>query len=185
MAGSGAYLYLLGGALKRFLTRGHELRLVTGDADATLTAVRDGTADVGVSAFAIPPADLEHELLAQYPQTLIVRSDHRLAQRRTVRLKELAGEALVVPPKDRPHRQQLERSMLDQGIDWSVAVEAEGWDLLVHFVRLGVGPAVVNGSVRTTAALRRIPVKDLPPVRYYVITRAPTPTPASPSSGER
>jgi DNA-binding transcriptional LysR family regulator len=71
----------------------------------------------------------------------------------------------------RPHRQQLERSLLDQGIRWSVAVEAEGWELLVHFVRLGIGPAVVNGSVRTTAAVRKIPVKDLPPVRYYVVTR--------------
>jgi DNA-binding transcriptional LysR family regulator len=87
-------------------------------------------------------------------------------------LKDLREEALVVPPKDRPHRQQLERSMLDQGIRWSVAVEAEGWELLVHFVRLGIGPAVVNGSVRTTGAVRKIPIKDLPPVRYYVVTRA-------------
>ncbi|MEU4198270.1 LysR family transcriptional regulator [Kribbella sp. NPDC026611] len=171
MAGSGAFLYLLGDSLKKFLARGRELRLVTGDADATASSVRDGSVDVGVSAFAVPPADLEYELLAQYPQTLIVRSDHRLANRRTVRLKDLQDEALVVPPKDRPHRQQLERSMLDQGLRWSVAVEAEGWELLVHFVRLGVGPAIVNGSVRTTASVRKIPVKDLPPVRYYVITR--------------
>ena len=64
--------------------------------------------------------------------------------------------------------------MLDQGIRWSVAVEAEGWELLVHFVRLGIGPAVVNGSVRTTGAVRKIPVKDLPPVRYYVVTRGRT-----------
>ena len=31
---------------------------------------------------------------------------------------------------------------------------------------------MVNGSVRTTGAVRKIPVKDLPPVRYYVVTRA-------------
>ncbi|NIK56970.1 LysR family transcriptional regulator [Kribbella shirazensis] len=171
MAGSGAYLYLLGDPLRRYLSRGHELRLLTGDAPATLTAVRGGTADLGVTAVGIPPDDLECDLLAQVPQTLIVRSDHRLAGRRTVRLKDLQDEALVVPPKDRPHRQQLERSMLDQGIRWSVAVEAEGWELLVQFVRLGIGPAVVNGSVRTTSAVRKIPVKDLPPVRYYVVTR--------------
>jgi DNA-binding transcriptional LysR family regulator len=171
IAGSGAYLYLLGDQLRRYLTRGRELRLRTGDAGATLDAVRDGSADVGVTALGIPPDDLDCTLLAQVPQVLIVPKAHRLAQRRTVRLKDLQDEALVVPPKDRPHRQQLERSMLDQGIRWSVAVEAEGWELLVHFVRLGIGPAVVNGSVRTTAALRKIPVKDLPPVRYYVVSR--------------
>ncbi len=65
----------------------------------------------------------------------------------------------------------LERALLDQGVRWSVAVEAEGWELLVHFVRLGIGPAVVNGSVHTTSAVRKIPVTDLPPIRYYVITR--------------
>ncbi|MEU4604111.1 LysR substrate-binding domain-containing protein [Kribbella sp. NPDC023972] len=100
----------------------------------------------------------------------MTRADHRLAGRRSVRLQDLRDEALVVPPEGRPHRQQLERSMLDQGIRWSAAVEAEGWELLVHFVRLGVGPAVVNGSVRVTSAVRRIPVRDLPPVRYYVVT---------------
>jgi DNA-binding transcriptional LysR family regulator len=51
-------------------------------------------------------------------------------------------------------------------------VEAEGWELLVHFVRLGVGAAVVDGSVRVASAVRRIPAKDLPPVGYYVVTRA-------------
>jgi LysR family transcriptional regulator, low CO2-responsive transcriptional regulator len=177
IAGEGTYLYLLGDALRRFLAKGHELRLRTGDAAATLAAVRDGSADVGVTALTVPPDDLDCDLLQQFPQTLITRSDHRLAGRRSVRLKDLQDEALVVPPKDRPHRQQLERSMLDQGLRWTVAVEAEGWELLVHFVRLGIGPAVVNGSVRTTGAVRKIPIRDLPPVRYYVVTR--------PDRGER
>ncbi|MEI8407193.1 MULTISPECIES: LysR family transcriptional regulator [unclassified Kribbella] len=172
VAGSGAYLYLLGDPIRRFLARGHQLRLRTGDAAGTLAAVRDASADVGVTALTVPPDDLECELLAQYPQTLITKADHRLAGRRSIRLKDLQDEALVVPPKGRPHREQLERSMLDQGIRWSVAVEAEGWELLVHFVRLGIGPAVVNGSVRVTSAVRRILVKDLPPVRYYVVARA-------------
>lgn len=171
MAGSGAYLYLLGEPIRRFLRKGHELRLLTGNATRTLEAVREGTADVGVTALGIPPDDLDCELLAQFPQTLITRANHRLADRRTIRLKDLQDEALVVPPKDRPHRQQLERSMLDLGVRWSVAVEAEGWELLVQFVRLGIGPAVVNGFVRTTAAVRKIPVTDLPPVRYYAVSR--------------
>jgi DNA-binding transcriptional LysR family regulator len=170
-AGSGAYLYVIGDVLRRFLDRKHTLRLMTTDADATLAAVRDGTADVGVTALTIPPDDLECEQLAQYPQVLAVRPDHRLADRRTVRLKDLDGEALVVPPRPRPHRQQLERSLLDAGVDWTVAVEAEGWALLVHFVRMGIAPAVVNGFVRTPAAVRTIPIKDLPPIRYYLVTR--------------
>jgi hypothetical protein len=102
---------------------------------------------------------------------LALRPDHRLADRRTVRLKDLQGEALVVPPRTRPHRRQLERGLLDAGVEWSVAVEVEGWDLLVQFVRMGIAPAVVNGFVRTPAAVRTIPIKDLPVIRYYLVTR--------------
>lgn len=170
-AGSGAYLYVIGDVLRRYLDRKLGLRLMTTDSDATVAAVRDGTADVGVTALTIPPDDLECELLTQYSQVLAVRPDHRLADRRTVRLKDLQGEALVVPPKTRPHRRQLERGLLDAGVDWSVAVEAEGWVLLVHFVRMGIAPAVVNGFVRTPATVRTIPIKDLPPIRYYLVTR--------------
>jgi DNA-binding transcriptional LysR family regulator len=175
-AGSGAYLYVIGDALRRYLARQPGLRLMTADSDATIAAVRDGTADLGVTALTIPPDDLDCELLTQYPQVLAVRPDHRLADRRTVRLKDLQGEALVVPPKTRPHRQLLERGLLDAGVDWTVAVEAEGWALLVHFVRLGIGPAVVNGFVRTPAAVRTIPLRDLPPVRYYVVARRNRPS---------
>jgi DNA-binding transcriptional LysR family regulator len=170
-AGSGAYLYVIGDVLRRYLDRKLGLRLMTTDSDATVAAVRDGTADVGVTALTIPPDDLQCELLTQYSQVLAVRPDHRLAGRRTVRLKDLQGEALVVPPQTRPHRRQLERSLLDAGVDWSVAVEAEGWVLLVHFVRMGIAPAVVNGFVRTPATVRTIPIKDLPPIRYYLVTR--------------
>lgn len=170
-AGSGAYLYLLGDAIRRYLTPRRQLRLMTADAAGTLDAVRAGTADLGVTALTIPPKDLDCVQLATYPQVLVTRPDHRLAERRSIRLKDLAGEALVVPPPTRPHRRALERSLLDADVQWSVAVEAEGWDLLVHFVRLGIGPAVVNGSVRTPAAVRAVPIRDLPPVRYYVVTR--------------
>jgi DNA-binding transcriptional LysR family regulator len=170
-AGSGAYHYLLGEAIRRYLAKKYELRLLTTDSDATLAALRDGTADIGITALAIPPDDLSCELLSQHPQMLAMRPDHRLANRRTVRLKDLEGEALVVPPATRPHRVLLERSLLDQGIHWSVAVEAQGWELLVHFVKLGIGPAVVNGSVRTPSAVRTVKIQDLPPVRYYAVTR--------------
>jgi LysR family transcriptional regulator, low CO2-responsive transcriptional regulator len=48
-AGEGAYLYLLGPALRRFAHgRGELLRLRLGDAETTLRAVEDGLVDIGV-----------------------------------------------------------------------------------------------------------------------------------------
>jgi DNA-binding transcriptional LysR family regulator len=41
--------------------------------------------------------------------------------------------------------------------------------LMLHFVQLGVGVAVVNGCVRTD--LPSVPIVDLPAVPYYAIHR--------------
>ena len=68
------------------------LRLMTTDSDATVAAVRDGTADVGVTALTIPPDDLECDVARRSTRRCwSVRPDHRLADRRTVRLKDLQG----------------------------------------------------------------------------------------------
>ena len=86
---------------------------------------------------------------------------------------DLEGLALAVPPQERPHRRALGRALRDAGVRWRVAVEAEGWDLLVHFVHLGLAATVVNGCVRVPRGLRRVPIADLPPVRYACLFRRP------------
>ncbi|MBM7787140.1 LysR family transcriptional regulator [Tenggerimyces flavus] len=165
-AGQGAYLYLLGDVIA---AERQDLRLVTASRPETLARVRDGRAHVGVAVLDAVPTDLECVLLAAYPQTLVVRADHRLARRRRLRVRDLDGLELIVPPAPRPLRVLLERWL--HGVDWRVAVEAEGWPLLLHFVGLGVGAAVVNGCVRTKHV--QLPIVDLPDVPYYAIHRRP------------
>jgi hypothetical protein len=63
----------------------------------------------------------------------------------------------------------LERSLGAAGVGWTVAVEAEGWPLISHFVALGVGLAVVNGCVPAPPGLVARPVVDLPAVTYHVV----------------
>ncbi len=170
-AGSGAYLYLLGDAIQGYLAGGTRLRLMTTDAEATLAAVRAGSADVGVTALDVPPDDLDVRPLARFPQVFVMPAEHRYARRRSLRLADLAGEPLILPPTGRPHRRVIEARGHDEGITWSVAVEAEGWELMLQFVRLGVGGAIVNGSVVVAPPLVTAPVSDLPVVRYYLLTR--------------
>jgi LysR family transcriptional regulator, low CO2-responsive transcriptional regulator len=190
-AGRGAFRWVIAEALRRTSAEGHRVRVLTANRDAALTALTTGTADVAVIAHDPPPRQLDAARsdatgrgatgsgaaqigaaqIGVWPQVLVVDAAHPLAGKARVRLAELAGLELVVPPPERPHRQALERALLDAGVPWQPAAEADGWDLLVHFVTLGIGATVVNGCVQVPPGLAAVPIADLPPVRYWLAWR--------------
>ncbi|MQY02756.1 LysR family transcriptional regulator [Actinomadura macrotermitis] len=165
-AGEGAFLYLLGDAIR---TAAPRPRLLNGDRARTLAAVRTGRADLGVAVLDVLPDDLAAVPLATYPQALILPAGHPLADRPTLSITDLAGAPLIVPPPQGPLRVTLERALRAADVPWTVAVEATGWPLLLHFVSLGVGLAVVNGCVRPPAGLVRREITDLPAAPYYAL----------------
>ncbi len=162
-AGEGAYLYLLGGVVRP------GIRLINGDRARTLAAVRTGRADLGVSVLDVMPTDLEAVLLAAYPQVLVMPADHPLAREPDLTLADLAGVSLVAPPPTGPHRVALERALRAAAVPWTLAVEAEGWPLTLHFVSLGIGLAVVNGCVIPPPGLVTREIIDLPAVSYHAV----------------
>jgi DNA-binding transcriptional LysR family regulator len=88
-----------------------------------------------------------------------------------VTLAQLAGANLIVPPPGRPHRVVLEAALRATDVNWHIAVEAEGWPLMLHFVGLGAGLTVVNGCVDVPPHLAGMPIRDLPAVPYYAVHR--------------
>lgn len=167
-AGDGAYLYLLGPALQCFLSKARvPPRLLTLDRDGAIDAVRSGRAHIGVAPLETTPDDMDAVALTTVGQVLVVPRNHPLARHRSVKLKDLAGSRIVVPPAGRPHREMLARMLQAAGVDWEVAVEARGWELIVRFVSLGVGVAVVNACCNIPRALVAIPLVELPAIRFH------------------
>ena len=169
-AGEGTYLYLLGDVIRKF-THGSAslLRLLTCNSEQTLDAVRSGKAHFGVAAFDIYPEDLEVTKLLSTPQLLVMPKSHPLASKRTIKLQDLANVELIVPPANRPHRQMIAKILQSANVPWHVAVEANGWELMLHFVKLGLGCAIVNGSVTTPKPLIAKPIKELPSTQYLLV----------------
>ncbi|MFI7679750.1 LysR substrate-binding domain-containing protein [Actinophytocola sp. NPDC049390] len=164
-AGEGAYLYLLGDAIRTF----RPLKLVNRDSTRMLAAVRTGRADLGVGVLEAVPDDVTAVLLASYPQTLVLPATHPLAEHAELTVRDLNGVSLVLPPVNRPHRKTVERALRAAEVDWALAIEAEGWPLTLHFVTLGVGLSVVNGCVRPPAGFTSRPITDLPRVPYHAV----------------
>ncbi|MCA9658386.1 MAG: LysR family transcriptional regulator [Myxococcales bacterium] len=174
-AGEGAYLYLLGPAIRRFRRAGDGLlQLRVGDAETTRAAVSEGLADVGVLPIERAADDLEVAAIADVGQMLVMPRAHPLAERSRIRIRDLEGAALIVPPEGRPQRQALTDAL--DGVPWELAVEASGWALMIRLVSLGVGLAIVNDFCRLPRDLVGVPVPSLPRLTYRAIRRAGVPT---------
>jgi DNA-binding transcriptional LysR family regulator len=170
-SGQGAFLYLLGGAIRRFLRHGGALRLATLPGPDAIEAVRDARAHLAVVATDAPPPDLDAARLCDVGQRVVLPATHRLARRRSIRPADLAGESIVTAPAGTPHRAMLTQLLRAAGIDWTVAVEAPGWELMLHFARLGLGVAVVNAFCPVPPGLVAIPLAGAPAITYHLLAR--------------
>jgi DNA-binding transcriptional LysR family regulator len=170
-AGRGTFRWVVPDAIRRITATGRRVGVIVADREASLAALTQGRADLAVVAFDPPPVQFASVQIAAYPQVLVADAAHPLGARRRVRLANLDGLDLVLPPPDRPHRRALERAAVDAEVAWRLAAEVDGWDLLVHFAALGVGATVVNGCVAVPAGLVAIPITDLPKVRYWAAWR--------------
>lgn len=174
-AGEGSYLYLLGQGIRAHLSdRKHSLQLITADGTAAVEAVLSGRAHLGIACLDTVPNGLAAEPFTRVGQVLALPKQHKLSARRNICLKDLHGTELIVPPPGRPHRIMLSQILQSAQVDWKVAVEASGWEVILHLVQLGMGLAIVNACCRIPPGLVARPLAELPALQYFVLSRTGT-----------
>lgn len=175
-AGEGAYLYLLGEAVQRSVRDARTpIELLVRDAPDTLAALRTGVAHIGVLPLASMPEHMVVEPLVQVGQMLVMPEAHPLAQKAKLALDDLSGVSLIVPPVGSSQRRTLEDALSRNGVSWEIAVEARGWPLAIHLVKLGTGLSVVNDFCRLPSGLVGRPVTGLPSHTYFAARLEDTP----------
>lgn len=169
-AGQGAYLYILGAGIERFrATHQVPLRLWTLDRQRCLDALGSGRAQLGVTVYDEDMERWEVTTLARYEPMLAVPSEHPLATEPRLTLEALRDQPLVVPPPGSALRQQLSLALSARSVPWKVEVEASGWPLMLHFVALGLGLAVVNGCCVAPKGVALVPLEGLASTRYVIV----------------
>jgi DNA-binding transcriptional LysR family regulator len=115
-----------------------------------------GAADLGVSSVP-PPRELASRLLVHFPIWAYMRHQHRWARRRTVTIRELASEPLLVLGTGHGSRRQLDAAMSDAGVSYGVAAETNVPEVAQALAAAGRGVAVVSDDARY--GLRRVRIR--------------------------
>lgn len=169
-AGEGAFLYLLGESIREFIRQEQApLKLITANRERVIQAIETGRAHIGVASLDSTPPGMQSTLLCKVGQMVVMSPQHELANRKKLRLEDLGGTKLILPPPDRPHRQMVAQALQSAGVQWEIAVEATGWELMMHFVKLGMGVAIVNSCCSVPRGLVFKPLKELPQIHYHLI----------------
>ena len=135
--------------------------LKQGGAPAVLDQLRAGTLDVVIVA-SIPPADdrLETLVLAEERLCLTVASDHRLANRAAVDLRQAATETFVGLTPQHALRRLFDSLCERAGFVPRLTFEGEEHETLRGLVRAGLGVAVLPSAPHHDPALVEITLRD-------------------------
>lgn len=167
-AGEGTYLYLLGESIRDYLKSRSNLTLITSNREGIIDAVQSGKADLGVTSLETVPHECESRILHRAHQVLVMPQNHPLAKKRKLHLADLSGCRLIVPPAERLQRQMISAMLQSNRVQWEVAVEAVGWEVTLHFVKLGLGLAIVNSICTVPRGLVARKLQELPEVHYHL-----------------
>ena len=142
--------------------------LKQGGAPAVLEQLRAGALDIVIVA-AMPPADdrLETLVLAEERLCLTVASNHRLANRTSVNLRQAATETFVGLTSQYGLRRAFDCLCEQAGFVPQLAFEGEEHETLRGLVRAGLGVAVLPPSPHHDPALVEIALRD-PEARRHV-----------------
>ena len=148
------------------------LSLRTEDRAATAEAVRSGRAHLGLTTLLEPDPALESVQELAVGQVAVVPKADPLARRKRIRVRDLAGRPLVLPPADRSHR-----TTLAGGPRAGLGGPGAGgrWGPVGPQASLGLGLTVVNAYIPAPPGTVAVTITDLPQIRVHLIRRRGAP----------
>ena len=107
------------------------------------TEVLEGNADLGLVAFPTKRTGLVIEDFWRDKLVLICHPEHPLAERKRVRLRDLAGEKFISFEPDLPTRKVIDRLLREQGVKIEHAMEFDNIETVKRAVEIENGISLV------------------------------------------
>ena len=140
-----------------------ELSMTMSEPEDCVPLLRSGELDLGiVFESAVTQADdgIERVHLLEDPMYLVLPRDHPLANRRRVRLADLAGEAWIGGQPDCECNRLISRACAVAGYEPRIAFETDDYTAMQGFVAAGVGVSLI-AELGLTTVRDDIVVRDL------------------------
>lgn len=171
-AGESTILYVLPDTTKQFADEypgiGLKLHNVTGRDG--LSMIRADQVDFAVGSMLEVPDDIRYEPIVTYYPALITAPDHPLAHKEQVTLQDISEYGLILPPRHLSTWRIVELVFQQHDLQFKVALEAGGWEVIKKYVELGLGISIVTDVCLTdTDRLAVKPLGKYFPTRSYGI----------------
>ena len=129
---------------------GVEITLAEGNSDQLVEALQAGRLDAAIISVAgAAPAGIELYVVADEPLVAAVNTDHPLATRATISVRDLRERGLISLPRGTGLRTSLEQACARGGFSPRIAFEASDPASLADLAGRGLGVAIVPESVTT------------------------------------
>lgn len=145
-AGETTILYILPQIMKHFATDypGINLRLHNVTGRDGMELLRSDEVDFAVGSFLEVPAGIHYHPTMSYKPMLITALDHPLAAKKSITLDDISPYGLVLPPRHLSTWRVVNQVFKQHGVDYKVALEAGGWEVVKKYVALGLGISIVT-----------------------------------------
>ncbi len=169
-AGESTTLYLLPTILDRF-TREYpqiQVKLHNVPGRQGMALVRTGDVDLAVGPITEIPEGFWYSPLVSYEPVLITPKGHPLSKKKKVSLQDIAPYGLILPPHTMSTRNYIDVVFQQHNFDYTVSMEAGGWEVIKKYVELDLGISIVTSICLTgKEKLARIPLTEYFPERSY------------------
>ncbi len=154
--------------MEAFRCRYPEIRvkLIVGQRDRLMSMLTEHEIELAIGGFPPVQAEIEVESFARNPHYLVAHPAHRLARRRNLSWRDLAGETFVFREKGSMTRSFLEHLLQSHGIQVNAEWELEGGETVKQAVMAGLGISFLSQHVIENelqyGKLVRLDVTDTP-----------------------
>jgi len=172
-AGESTILYILPEVIRQFADTypGISLKLHNVTGRDGMEMLRADDVDFAVGSMLEIPEDIAYHPIFVYQPLLITAPDHPLARRKgKVTLKDIAAHGLILPPRHLSTWRIVDLVFQQHNLNYRVALEAGGWEVIKKYVELGLGISIVTSICITDddqGKLTTLPLDRYFPERSY------------------